>query len=85
VSLSADSNASKSCHVSRYKGRDHITTMGRCTYDGLQDDTCCTNGLLKTKHTKRFVIMGIESNDLTSKERQVRRFPLRIRLLRELL
>ncbi|GAQ80107.1 Exostosin family protein [Klebsormidium nitens] len=58
-------------YLRRHKGRDHITTMGRCTYDGLQDDTCCTNGLLKTKHTKRFVIMGIESNDLTSQERQV--------------
>lgn len=46
--------------------------MGHVNFDGLQDDTCCTNGLLKTKHTKNFVIMGIESTVFTESERQVK-------------
>ncbi|GAQ89398.1 Exostosin family protein [Klebsormidium nitens] len=58
-------------YLRRNKGRDHITTMGHVNFDGLQDDTCCTNGLLKTKHTKNFVIMGIESSVFTGPERQV--------------
>jgi hypothetical protein len=61
--------------VSGHGGQDHITTMSHVMWDALQDDTCCTNGLLKTEHTKRFVVMTIESTGsvILDIERQVRK------------
>jgi hypothetical protein len=56
----------------RYAGRDHLTAVGRTSWDVTQPFSCCNTGLLMMDHTRNMMIMSIESTDRTNLERQVR-------------